>query len=90
MAGLEALHNADDVDLTQITEDLIRVDAALDGAQKAISDVLAVANPDGDAGDEEPALTDESGAVVEGGESDAATRDADWLWLQKAKSAARA
>jgi hypothetical protein len=56
MDALEALHNADDVDIPGIVKQLEDIDAAVDTAQGALSNVLDRANPDGDADDQEPAL----------------------------------
>lgn len=62
-AALEALHETDDIDIPSIVESLQAIDAAVDAGQQGISAVLGVANPDGDAGDEDPALTEEDAAV---------------------------
>jgi HK97 family phage prohead protease len=50
--ALEALHAADDIDLVGIARTLEDVDKALDAGQAGIAGVLDVANPDGDAADE--------------------------------------
>lgn len=56
--ALDALHEADDVDIPSIVKSLQTIDSALDKGQEAVSSVIGKANPDGDAGDKEPELTD--------------------------------
>lgn len=50
MQALEALHSADDVDIPAIVEALQKIDEAVDAGQKAVSEVLDVADPDDDEG----------------------------------------
>jgi HK97 family phage prohead protease len=54
--ALEALHRADDSDITDIVERLQNIDQALDQGQGAISTVLEKTNPDVDVADIEPEL----------------------------------
>lgn len=54
--ALDALHSTDDADIPGIVKALQAIDEALDAGQAAISAVLSVADPDGDAEDLEPEL----------------------------------
>lgn len=54
--ALEALHEADDVDIPSIVESLQRIDSALDAGQAGVSSVLGKVDPDGGSDDLEPAL----------------------------------
>jgi uncharacterized protein len=83
MAALEALHSADDVDLSQIATALSTVDSALDAGQQALSAVLGRANPDDDDS------SDEEDEEESDGSEDAQQRDRDWLAVQKARAALR-
>lgn len=56
--ALEALHEADDIDIPAIVESLQTIDSALDAGQAGLSQVLGKADPDGDADDREPELSD--------------------------------
>ena len=78
--ALEALHVADDADITDIVRRLQDVDGALDKGQGALAQILGVEDPDGDAGDLEPTLMspDDDGRVDRDGEDpDAEQRDDD-------------
>jgi phage head maturation protease len=54
--ALEALHEADDIDIPAMVKNLQTIDKALGDGQAGLSTVLGKANPDGDAADLEPAL----------------------------------
>lgn len=56
--ALEALHEADDIDIPAIVGSLQTIDAALDAGQAGLAEVLGIADPDGDADDLDPELTD--------------------------------
>lgn len=55
--ALNALHEADDVNIPAIVKGLQVVDSALDAGQAGLAAVLDVANPDGDKDDQNPELT---------------------------------
>ena len=67
--ALDALHEADDVDIPSIVKSLQTIDEALDAGQAAVSSVLGKANPDGDADDKEPELADDEDGT-EGGNTE--------------------
>jgi hypothetical protein len=54
--ALEALHEADDIDIPEMVRNLQTIDQALDKGQGGLSTVLGKANPDGGPADLEPAL----------------------------------
>lgn len=54
--ALEALHEADDVDIPGMVESLQTIDSALDAGQGALAGALGVDDPDGDPADLDPAL----------------------------------
>jgi HK97 family phage prohead protease len=54
--ALEALHQADVVDIPAIVQHLQNLDEALDAGQAALADAAGVENPDGGPGDLEPEL----------------------------------
>jgi len=62
--ALEALHTADDVDIPAIVRSLQDIDAAVDAGLAGVSNVLDVANPDGDPADLEPALAPPQGSLA--------------------------
>lgn len=72
--ALEALHEADDVDIPSIVKSLQTIDSALDAGQEGLSAVLDKANPDGDADDLEPELGNEEENSAEDG-TEAPTSD---------------
>lgn len=51
--ALDALHNADDVDIPSIVSSLQTIDEALDAGQAGLAEVLGKANPDDDEPDED-------------------------------------
>lgn len=65
--ALEALHDADDLDIPSIVKSLQDIDTALDAGQAALAELSGNANPDGDAEDQEPELTDDAEPVEEPG-----------------------
>jgi hypothetical protein len=77
-SALEALHEADAIDVPAIVTSLQTIDAALDAGQAGISELLGKVSPDGGADDLEPELEPADGDDEDGsGEGDDETTSTD-------------